>query len=248
VPPGLGEDGVRSLQRLENRNTVQHPEPGHALGMVERRAIGDVAAAVVAHDGEAVMPQTGRQRDDVGGHGSVAVGPMVGARIRFRRLSIAPQVRAHHRETSRCEHRCDRMPRRVRARVAVEQHDRGARSAHANTKVDSRRHIHPLDLEAWKHLLRLPGNDPHMRRTCPGRSSAGPLNASGSTKRIFGPRAGNTAMRTRHRRARPCRGSASMHGHAGRPRTTAPGDACRATPRGRPRPRRIGALTDRTPG
>src|SRR5829696_4619743 len=57
VPPGRGEGRVGARERLADRHGVEDGQSGHRARMVERAAERDVRAAVVPHDGEALVPE-----------------------------------------------------------------------------------------------------------------------------------------------------------------------------------------------
>ena len=57
VPVAEREIHVGAAEVLARRHDVEDGEPAHALRMVERHAVGDPPAAVVAGDREALMPE-----------------------------------------------------------------------------------------------------------------------------------------------------------------------------------------------
>ena len=114
---------VEPRQVLDDRHAVHDHELLDGVGMVERGAAGDQRAAVVADDGEALVPEVRISGDDVGRPSRAwrtargrAVGRQGGA-------PVAAQVRADHGVAFR-ERGRDAMPGRVRAGMAVEQQDR----------------------------------------------------------------------------------------------------------------------------
>ena len=56
VPPQFGEASIRALERLHDGDTVKDGKFLHLPGVIECRAVGDVAAPVVADDAKAFMP------------------------------------------------------------------------------------------------------------------------------------------------------------------------------------------------
>jgi len=83
VPPGRGEPRVRTRQSRADRHAVEHGEAAHRLWRVQREAHGDIAAAVVADDGEPLVPEPAHQRQHVTGHGPLGVRAVVGRRFRL---------------------------------------------------------------------------------------------------------------------------------------------------------------------
>jgi len=62
VPPGGSEAGVSSVEVLADRQAIEERESADRLGIVEREPEGVVAAAVVPHKVEPVVPQTAHRR------------------------------------------------------------------------------------------------------------------------------------------------------------------------------------------
>ena len=80
--------------------------------MVERHAVRDAPAAVVAGHGEAVEPEHGHRLDLVGGHRPLAVRHVVRCRGRTERCAVAGEVGRDDREVLREQGR-DRVPHDV---------------------------------------------------------------------------------------------------------------------------------------
>ena len=121
VPPRGGEARVAAVERLGDRHGVQHGERVDGVGMVQRGAEGDVGAAVVADDGEALVAERAHQRRRSRGPSrawSTARGRPVGG---LGRLAVAAQVGADDRVPARRGAGATPVPGRVRARVPVEQ-------------------------------------------------------------------------------------------------------------------------------
>ena len=150
VPPRGGEARVTALEVLDDREPVRDCERGDRVGMVERRVEGDERAAVVAEQRELIVAELRHQRDHVAGHRALGVRRVVGSRRRLGGLAVAAQVRAHDRVGGR-EHRRHPVPGRVRAGMAVQQHERraGAAVAHAQLRIAD---VDPLEREAFEHL------------------------------------------------------------------------------------------------
>jgi hypothetical protein len=90
------------------------------------------------------VSQRGHELDDVVGHHPVAVGEVLGVGFRRRGLAVASQVRTHDRVAGLDEQRGDLVPRRMRARMAVQQHDGRPASAVPDAQSDVLRHSHPV--------------------------------------------------------------------------------------------------------
>jgi len=75
VPPRGGESGVGAVERLGDRHAVEHREARDGPRRVQGQASGDVAAAIVAHDREPLVPQMTHQADDVAGIARLEYGP-----------------------------------------------------------------------------------------------------------------------------------------------------------------------------
>jgi hypothetical protein len=118
VPPGGGEARVAALQRLDERDAVHHGEPRHRVRVVQREPQGDVGAAVVPRDREALVAQRAHQGDHVPRHRPLGGLRVIGARRRRGRLAVAAEVGADDRVVAG-EQRGDAVPGGVRAGVAV---------------------------------------------------------------------------------------------------------------------------------
>ncbi len=128
MPPRERERRVGALQVLDDRQSVHHHEMGDAPGMIHSRPEGDERAAVVADDGEGVVPEVRHQRSHVPGHCTLGRLRVIGPVRRQARSAVAAQIRRDHRVRYR-QLRSHRVPGRVRARVPVQQHDGRATAA-----------------------------------------------------------------------------------------------------------------------
>ena len=96
---GLGQEGpvidlhgarrVHALPHRDGRQDVEQDEPLDPAGMVEREAIGDAGAAVMADHGEAVEAERAHRGDDVLAHGALAVERLAAIAMRRGRPAIA---------------------------------------------------------------------------------------------------------------------------------------------------------------
>src|SRR4051794_9411268 len=68
VPVADAELAVRARDRLAGRDDVDDREPLDALGVVERHAVADPRATVVAADGESLEAERAHERDLVARH------------------------------------------------------------------------------------------------------------------------------------------------------------------------------------
>ena len=91
--------------------------------MIQRQAMRDATATVVAADEVLPVAERPHQRADIGGHRALAVRLVVRARGGSGGIAIATQVRHYEREM-RGKQRSDAMPHRVRLRESVQQQQR----------------------------------------------------------------------------------------------------------------------------
>jgi hypothetical protein len=139
VPPSGGKARIAAFQRLDDRHRIHDHQPLDRLRMVECGTKGDVGAAVVADDREALMAEPTHQRHHVGSHRTLRIGRVVGNRGRLGRSAIAAQVGTDH-GVMRREQRRHAVPGDVRAGMAVQQQHRraGAAMAHAQRDIAER--------------------------------------------------------------------------------------------------------------
>jgi hypothetical protein len=133
MPVAEAERRVGAGEHLARGDDVEHGRARDAVGMVEREPVGAAPAAIVAGDGEALEAEVRHDRDVVVGHRALGVRLVVVGGRRLGAVAVAAQIGADDRERVR-QPRRDRMPHRVRLRVAVEQQQR--RAAAAVTDVD----------------------------------------------------------------------------------------------------------------
>ena len=108
----------------------------HLVGVIERHAVADAAAAIVADDGELVEAETLHHLDLVERHRALRVVDVVLAVGRLAALAVAAQVGHDHRVVLR-QVRREQPHRDVRLRRAVHQQQRRSRSG-----------VHEIDLGA----------------------------------------------------------------------------------------------------
>jgi hypothetical protein len=139
---------------LHDRQTVHHHEPCDRIRVIHGGAEGNQRATVMAHNSESVVAEPPHERDYVVSHRSLR-GLSVPRRIgRQRRLPVAAQVRAHHKQRVG-EPRRNAVPGRVRPRMAMQQHYRVALAAmaHAQRRLS---HVDILKRERFEHEQLLP--------------------------------------------------------------------------------------------
>ena len=148
-PPEVprGEVLVRPRVHGRRRRDVDHGEAGHGGGVVERHAVGDASAAVVAGDGEAVVPERAHQRHLVLRHAALGVGDMALPAVRLAAVAVAAQVGRDHGEALR-QRRRDLAPGHVRLGMAVQQEQRRSAAADGGADRDPGRDGHVDEAEA----------------------------------------------------------------------------------------------------
>ncbi len=101
-----------------------------ALGKVQREAVPDARAAVVARDHEFPESQVLHDVHLVLPHAPESVVRVIGPALRLGTVAVAAQVGGDHREVLR-QPRRDEMPGDVRQRIAVQQQQRRPLAADA---------------------------------------------------------------------------------------------------------------------
>jgi len=120
--------GVHSLPHLGRRHDVQRGEAFDAGWMVEREAVGDAAAAIMAGEAELRVAERSHQLDHALRHRALVVGRVVFVRFWRGGCAIAWQVGHHQCEVIRELWR-HAMPEDMRLRIAVQQQQRWAFAA-----------------------------------------------------------------------------------------------------------------------
>ena len=120
---GAAEAPVGAFDHVERGRDVEHRELRHRLGCIQRQAVRDTAAAVVAGDGKALVAQLPHQRPHIGGHRALAHLRVLRLVGRGLAVAIAAQVGQHEAEVRR-ELRHHAVPEHVRLREAVQQQQR----------------------------------------------------------------------------------------------------------------------------
>mgnify|MGYP003694757717 CR=1 FL=1 len=120
---GFGELARHALIHRARRDDVEHGEPENLRRMVERHAVRDAAAAVVADDEEFLVAERPHDFDLVLRHRPLGVVGVVGQAVRLFAVAVAAQVRGDHAEALG-ELRGDLVPDGVRLRIAVKQEQR----------------------------------------------------------------------------------------------------------------------------
>ena len=122
--------GVGAAPHLAGRDDVDGDERGDRLGMVERQAVGDAPAAVVAGNHEARMPQRAHDGQAVLGHGALGIDGVLGVSGRRGAGAVAAQI-GNDQSAVAGELRGDLVPDDVGLRIAVQQQQRRAGAAGA---------------------------------------------------------------------------------------------------------------------
>ena len=121
VPPRGREPGVAAGQGLTDGHVTQDHHAVDAIGMVERQALHDIAAAIVANSVEAMMAERFHERDEIACHRPLTGLRVIGTIRRHSGVPIAAQVRADHAITGVDERRRHCIPRGMGAGMAVHQ-------------------------------------------------------------------------------------------------------------------------------
>ncbi len=97
--------------------------------MIEREAVADTRAAIMANAEKCCMPQRCHQAGNIVGHGALGKqrAAIAGGCVGF---AIAAQVRQHECEMG-CQRGRDLMPFRMGLRIAMDHHQRRSAAAHA---------------------------------------------------------------------------------------------------------------------
>jgi hypothetical protein len=105
--------------------TLSMNDARHSLVVVESEPEGYCTPAVVAGQRKTVVPQPMHHHDQVAGDSALGIAGVVCGRGWSARAAVPPQVRAHDRETTLDQLRCNAMPGRGGPGMTVqEQHGR----------------------------------------------------------------------------------------------------------------------------
>ena len=126
-PVAEREAGIGAGPHRFRRQDVEDGEAVDAGRMVERHAVGDAAAAVVAGDREVREAQPLHDDRHVARHGALRVGRMVQRGRRAAASPVAAKIGADHGEVAGQQRR-HAAPHEVGLWKAVQQQDRGARA------------------------------------------------------------------------------------------------------------------------
>ena len=111
---------VDSFPVLIGRQDIQHGQPRETAGMIEREAIGDAAAAIVAGEREMHMAELLHGLDHRLRHRALGVGRVIPVALRHVRPAVARQVGDDQREAVG-KLRRDAVPHHMRFGKAVQQ-------------------------------------------------------------------------------------------------------------------------------
>ena len=151
---GGGEGPVGPLVHGMGGRDVEQGSLLDALRVVERQAVGDPGAAVVADHGEALEAERGHDLHLVLGHRSLGIVLVPHAAVRLAGLAVAAQVRKHDREALGQAGR-DLVPHDVGLRIAVQQEQGGTAAGPAQEDLGARG-SDPLRVKAVQHHPRAP--------------------------------------------------------------------------------------------
>src|SRR5579862_514539 len=125
------------MPHVPGGDDVEHGELLEPAGMVERKPITDPPAAIVAGETKASEAERLHDFDHDGGHGALAIGRMVGLRLRHRGPAVAGQVGDHESEMHGKLRRYA-VPHHVALRMAVQQKQRRPAAADAGENFSDR--------------------------------------------------------------------------------------------------------------
>ena len=142
---------VGPLGHLERGHPVEHGEAAHPLGLIQRQAVGDPAAAVVAGEPEAFEAEVGHDLDHVAGHRPFGVALVPRVRRGPGAVAVAPEV-GHHDREALGEPGRHPVPGDVALGEAVQKCERWARAPHHEMDLGALGGDSP-GLEALEHGL-----------------------------------------------------------------------------------------------
>ena len=130
---------VIDLQRIEpvdarpviiGRQDIEHRQPRQPAGMIERQAVGDAAAAIMAGERKMHVAELLHRLDDGLRHRALGIGRVILVALRHIRPAVTRQVGDDQREAVG-ELRRDAVPHHMRFGKAVQQQQRRALAADA---------------------------------------------------------------------------------------------------------------------
>ncbi len=124
-PPEIagGEFLVGAGIHRRRRCDIDYGNARDRVGMVQRHAVRDPAAAVVAGHAKTPMAEAAHQRDLILGHAALGIGNMLLAALRLAAVAITAQIRRHDGEVF-SEARGHLAPGDMGLRMAVQQQQR----------------------------------------------------------------------------------------------------------------------------
>jgi hypothetical protein len=142
MPDAVSEPRVDVVPHRIGRHDVEHGELFEAAGMIEGKAVGHAAAAVVAGERKVRVAELLHHLDHRRRHRPLGVGRMILRGFRHRRPAVAREIRDHEAEAFA---ECGRypVPHDVGLGVAVQQHQRRSAAARAG-KDAPRRGVDPM--------------------------------------------------------------------------------------------------------
>ena len=155
-----GARRVHTLPHRHGRQDVEQDEPLDPAGMVERQAIGDAGAAVMADHREAIEAERAHRGDDVLAHAALAVERLAAVAMWRCRPAIAAQIRADDgvRLGQLARHL---VPLGMGLREAVDQHHRRSLAADAGEDLADRP-VDPARFETGEETVDI-GHDVALR-------------------------------------------------------------------------------------
>ncbi len=166
------EPAVGQVPVFRRWQDVQDPELGQRLGVIQRQAVGNARAAIMADHGEASVPQRLHQRQHLLAHDALGIVAGIGGRRRRVAVAVALEVWANHGEVARQLGR-DLVPGHVGLRKAVQQQEGRAAAAEPDIEVEAANRDPPL-FETGKKAHRIcsccqpPRNPTMLPRKNPG--------------------------------------------------------------------------------
>jgi hypothetical protein len=148
---GLSELHRRALVHRQRRRDVEQHERSHGVRVVEREAVRDAAAAIVAANEEPVVAEAAHEVAYIERHRALAVRRVIGGTFGFVRVAVAAQIR-HHEGIATLQSLGYGMPNRVRLRKPVQQQQR--RSTGARRGIIAKVERDAVDAPAFEEKVR----------------------------------------------------------------------------------------------